>query len=226
MASYSFLDLAEEVLISAESPLTYQEIWDTAKKGGLTEKIGSKGKTPWQTLGAQLYVEVRDSEVSRFVKVGKRPARFFLKSREGALSKEAIEQLDKQQPIKKEKATGFHERDLHPVLTYFLYSNPAFNRGRSIFTKTIYHEKSLKSGYNEWVHPDMVDSICHWMTGDLMSLSSIDFRTTTPCGSFRLKSKRVLQKPTIGNHSSKLSRIHHGLTKDIWWLPILSRMMS
>jgi uncharacterized protein len=149
MASYSFLDLAEEVLNSADSPLTYQEIWHSAKIGGLAEKIGSKGKTPWQTLGAQLYVDSRDNEVSRFIKVGKRPARFFLKNREVCLSREAIEQLDKQEPVKKEKPTGFHERELHPVLTYFAYSNPSFNRGRSIFTKTIYHEKSLKSGYNE-----------------------------------------------------------------------------
>jgi hypothetical protein len=156
MAAYSFLDLAEEVLGSAPNPLTYQEIWQVAKETGLNEKIASNGKTPWQTLGAQLYVEVKDSESSRFIKVGKRPARFFLKSREDSLPKDAIEQLERQQATAKEKKIGFHERDLHPVLTYFAYSNPGFNRGRSIYTKTIFHEKSLKGGYNEWVHPDMV----------------------------------------------------------------------
>ena len=37
-----------------------------------------------------------------------------------------------------------------------MYANPTFNRGRSILTKTIYHEKSQRSGYNEWIHPDIV----------------------------------------------------------------------
>jgi hypothetical protein len=156
MALYSFLDLAAEVLDRATSPLTYQEIWQSAKEQGLIDKISSKGKTPWQTLGAQLYVEVRDNDKSRFVKLGKRPARFFLRSRVGIIPKDAIRKLDTEQAAHKERPAGFHERDLHPVLTYFAYSNPAFNRGRSIFTKTIYHEKSAKAGYSEWVHPDMV----------------------------------------------------------------------
>jgi hypothetical protein len=156
MALYSFLDLAAEVLDRATSPLTYQEIWQSAKEQGLIDKISSKGKTPWQTLGAQLYVEVRDNDKSRFVKLGKRPARFFLRSRVGIIPKDAIHKLDIEQEACKERPAGFHERDLHPVLTYFAYSNPAFNRGRPIFTKTIYHEKSAKAGYSEWVHPDMV----------------------------------------------------------------------
>jgi hypothetical protein len=99
---------------------------------------------------------VRDNEASRFIKVGRGAARFFLKSRESAIPKNAIEQLEQRQTTKKDKPAGCHERDLHPVLTYFVYSNPAFNRGRSIFANAIYHEKSLKSGYNEWAHPGMV----------------------------------------------------------------------
>jgi hypothetical protein len=197
MAAYSFLDLAEELLKSAEIPLTYQEIWQAAKEAGLTAKISSKGKTPWQTLGAQLYVEVRDNEVSRFIKVGKRPARFFLKCREGALPKDAVEQLDKQQSGKKEKQAGFHERDLHPVLTYFVYSNPAFNRGRSIFSKTIYHEKSLKSGYNEWVHPDMVG---FYLPLDDWRPDVIEFNRLSDNNSLRLFSFEIKKSLTKANY--------------------------
>lgn len=151
---------------TAESPLTYQEIWQAAKDAGLTAKISSKGKATWQTLGAKLNVEVRGNELLRFIKVGKRPARFFLKCRESTLPRDAPEQLDKKQAGTKGKPAGFHERDLHPVLTYSVYFNPAFNRGRSIFSKTIYHEKSLMSGYHEWVHPGMVGfclSLDDWM---------------------------------------------------------------
>ncbi len=76
--AYSFLDLALDVLKKAETPLTYQEVWQTGATSGLTAKIASAGKTPWQSLGAQLYVDVRDNASSKFIKVGKRPARFFL----------------------------------------------------------------------------------------------------------------------------------------------------
>jgi len=151
-----YLELACEVLKVAETPLTYQEIWETAKASDLVGKIGTNGKTPWQSLGAQLYVEVRDNPNSKFIKVGKRPARFFLKSREKEISDDAVAKIEKEEIKVTTKTFGFKERDLHPLLAYFSYANPSFNRGRSIYTKTIYHEKSGKSGYSEWVHPDMV----------------------------------------------------------------------
>lgn len=156
MAVYSFLDLANEILKAATQPLTYQEVWQVGKEKGLTDKIRTSGKTPWQSLGAQLYVEVRDNDDSIFMKVGKRPARIFLKSRAAELPPDAVAKIEKEESKKKEKKTEYHERDLHPLLTYFAYANPTFNRGRSIFTKTIYHEKSQRAGYNEWIHPDMV----------------------------------------------------------------------
>ena len=45
---------------------------------------------------------------------------------------------------------------LHPLLAYYVYANPSFSRGKSIFSKTIFHENSRKKGYNEWLHPDIV----------------------------------------------------------------------
>ncbi|MDW7761890.1 MAG: HTH domain-containing protein [Acidobacteriota bacterium] len=156
MPQYSFLDLAYNVLKTATKPLTYQEIWQIGKDSRLSDKIKTSGKTPWRTLGAQLYVEVRDNESSRFMRVGSRPARFFLKERASDLPPDAVTRIEKEESKKPEEKTGFNERDLHPLLTYFAYANPTFNRGRSIYTKTIFHEKSQKSKYNEWIHPDMV----------------------------------------------------------------------
>ena len=52
----SFLDLAIEVLKKAPKPLTYQEVWELGKQLGFATKIKTTGKTPWQSLGAQLYV--------------------------------------------------------------------------------------------------------------------------------------------------------------------------
>jgi len=154
--AYSFLDLAYDVLKQTTKPLTHQEIWEVGKDKGFVDKIKTSGKTPWQTLGAYLYVEVRDNADSRFIKVGKKPARFFLKERQKEVRPDTVAKIEMEEAIKSDKKTAYQERDLHPLLTYFAYANPTFNRGRSIYTKTIYHEKSLKTGYNEWIHPDIV----------------------------------------------------------------------
>ncbi|MBI5327834.1 MAG: hypothetical protein HZB80_06025 [Deltaproteobacteria bacterium] len=153
---YTFLNLAEDILKTSDKPLTYQEIWEKGNEHNLHSKVRISGKTPWQTLGARLYVDVKDNEKSIFVKVGKNPAKFFLKSRIHELPKN-IEQIITREDLKpKKEKDHFDERDLHPLVTYFAYANPSFNRGRNIFTKTIYHEKSKKTGLNEWVHPDLV----------------------------------------------------------------------
>lgn len=154
--AFSFLDLAEEVLRSASSPLTYQQVWEEAKPTGVASKLKTKGKTPWQTLGARLYVDSRDNPDSLFVKVGKRPTRFFLKSRQTELSEALLRKLEVEEAKKPAPAAAYNERDLHPLLTYYVYANPTFSRGRSIHTKTIFHESSRRRGYNEWLHPDIV----------------------------------------------------------------------
>ena len=153
---YTFLDLAEEMLKSASVPLTYQQCWAEAQAKGLTSKVKTKGKTPWQTLGAYLYVDVRDNPDSCFIKVGKRPTRFFLKGREAELSEALLKKVEAEEAKKPAPKTTYGERDLHPLLTYFVYANPTFSRGRSIYTKTIFHESSRRKGYNEWLHPDLV----------------------------------------------------------------------
>ena len=194
--SYSFLELAHEVLKQSTKPLTYQEIWQIGVEKGLTSKIKTTGKTPWQTLGARLYMEVRDNEDSKYIKVGK-PARFFLKARQSELPPDAVAKIEKEEVKKEEKNTGFLERDLHPLLTYFAYTNPFFNRGRSIYTKTIYHEKSTKSGYNEWVHPDMVG---FYLPIDDWRPDVIEFNRLSDNNSLKLFSFELKKSLTKGNY--------------------------
>jgi len=153
---YSLFDFAKEVLEKSDRPLTYQEIWYKGVEMGLYKKLNVTGKTPWQSLGSRLFVDVRDNENSEFIKLGKNPARFFLKSRKDLLPKDIIEKIEISENRPTKEVFSFSERDLHPLLSYFVYANPSFNRGRSVLTKTIYHEKSRKKGYNEWLHPDLV----------------------------------------------------------------------
>jgi len=103
--SYSFLDLARDVLKQAPKPMTYQEIWESAYEKRITSKVGTSGKTPWQSLGARLYIEVRDNPDSDFIKVGNRPARFFLKERQAELSPDTATRIEKEERKKAEKKT-------------------------------------------------------------------------------------------------------------------------
>ncbi len=152
-----FLDFAQLVLEKASTPLSFNEIWEKGVELGVDKKLKTEGKTPWATLGAQLFVDVRNNSESLFIKVGKRPARFFLKSRQSEVQSSNLSQIEIQAEKKQEtEAQEYSERDLHPVLAYFVNRSIKFGRGKSIFSKTIHHEKSRKSGYSEWVYPDMV----------------------------------------------------------------------
>jgi uncharacterized protein len=154
--AYSLFDFAEEILSKSEKPLTYQEIWQKGVEMNLVPKLSLTGITPWASLGARLFVDVRDNPNSRFIKVGKNPARFFLISRRSEIPQDIIQKIETAERKIKTEEASFNERDLHPLLNYFVYANPSFGRGKNIFTKTIYHEVSKKKGYNEWLHPDMV----------------------------------------------------------------------
>ena len=38
-------------------PMSAVQIWDEANALGIAEKVGSKGKTPWRSIQAQLYTD-------------------------------------------------------------------------------------------------------------------------------------------------------------------------
>lgn len=146
----NFLELAEQVIRQANQPLTPNEIWEKAVELGLDQKLNSKGKTPWATLAARLYVDIRDNAQTKFEPIGKRPTKFRLKN----ITQDTIinENSTIVQILKPEK---FTERDLHPLLVKFADTYYHF-RGAKL--KTIFHENSnkTKKGYNKWLHPDLV----------------------------------------------------------------------
>ena len=144
----TFLELTYETLKKAEIPLTTQEIWEYANKFGFIEQLNSNGKTPLKTLEVRLYIDIRDNSESKFYQYSKRPSKFYLKDID--ISKSALKTVEKE----KAEKPNFHERDLHPLLTSFVYSDRHFK----CYTKTIFHEKSKRKtkGANEWLHPDIV----------------------------------------------------------------------
>ncbi len=146
----NFLDLAKQIINRENQPLTANEIWEKAIELGLDKQLNSKGKTPSATLGARLYVEVRDNPNSIIEPVGKRPVRFGLKNT--TYNQTTATPVSISEIIKVEK---FVERDLHPLLVKFA---DTFYHFRGAKLKTIFHENSLKQkkGYNKWIHPDLV----------------------------------------------------------------------
>lgn len=151
--AYSFIDLAKETFKLVKEPLTQKEIWEKANELDIANKVVSSGKTPWATIGARIYIDIRDNKNSEFVQVNKRPAKFYLKELMNN-SNMAIITKDNNLKEKIRSKSNFNERDLHPLLVKFIYSNTHFK----CYSKTIFHENSNKKqkGYNQWLHPDIV----------------------------------------------------------------------
>jgi len=70
----SFKEAASQILKLVNEPLSAQEIIDIALQKGI---LSSEGKTPEATMAAQLYLDIKNNENSRFKKVGK--GKFSLK---------------------------------------------------------------------------------------------------------------------------------------------------
>ena len=51
MSKYTFMNLVLDVLNECHKPLTPEEIWTFAQSRGWDEKLETKGKTPWKTIG-------------------------------------------------------------------------------------------------------------------------------------------------------------------------------
>ena len=142
-----FLNLAKKVLLEEKKPLAYTEIWSIALAKGYEKQLGSLGKTPSDSLGAMLYVDVRDNPDSEFLSIGIRPKRFYLKS---LPSLTAAEEKTIDAPEHLAKKFNYLEKDIHPFLVYYGYNFLHAN------IKTIHHNRSGKTEFGEWVHPDLV----------------------------------------------------------------------
>jgi hypothetical protein len=77
--SLTFLKLAKLVLEVNRCPLSPQEIWDYAIETGLTNRIKTNGKTPWDSVSARIYVDIKDNPDSPFSQYSNKPVKFFLK---------------------------------------------------------------------------------------------------------------------------------------------------
>jgi len=147
MEKLTFKNLAKKVLEEERRPLSAEEIWEIAKEKNYDKDLNSQGKTPWRSIGAQIYVDIKTNPNSPFIKLGSKPVRFFLKNLSTSNDMEELEIDVKEDRPKK---SFFKERDLHKVLTYYAFTY------MNIYVKTIYHEKSSKKRFSQWLFPDLV----------------------------------------------------------------------
>lgn len=146
--SLTFLQLAEKVLAEQNRALSVDEIWQLGLEADYVTQLNSTGKTPIRTLGSKLYQACMPGIQSNFVSVGNRPKRFYIRSMAAPVDTESIE--DQSEESLELKQRPLLEKELHPLMAYF-----AKNEFQA-FCKTINHQKSSKSTFAQWTHPDMV----------------------------------------------------------------------
>ncbi|MGL2603858.1 HrgA protein [Helicobacter pylori] len=141
------IEIIQSVL-EITGPIKVTEVYDKAKelfsKGEIENMFDCGSKTPHWSVRSDIYTALNKGEELPFKKVQEKPALIALKSAAKELG------LNAQKPSVKIA----HERDLHPFLTYMAINN----ENLKCYTKTIFHEESLKSpkGMDRWLYPDMV----------------------------------------------------------------------
>ncbi|WQS36333.1 COG2958 family protein [Helicobacter pylori] len=144
------IEIVQSVL-EITGPIKVTLIYDKAKelfeKGEITNMFDCGGETPHQSVSSYIYTALKKGEELPFLKVQEDPVLIALK---GA----AKEPVLNTQKLSAPSVKIVHERDLHPFLTYMAIHN----ENLKCYTKTIFHEESVKSpkGMDRWLYPDMV----------------------------------------------------------------------
>ncbi|GAA7440592.1 COG2958 family protein [Helicobacter pylori] len=145
------IEIVQSVL-EITGPIEVTEIYDKAKElfeeGKIEKMFDHGGNTPDQSVSAAIYTALKKGEELPFFKVQEKPVSIALKG----TAKEPVLNAEKVSSVP--SAKSMHERELHPFLTYMAFDN----ENLKCYTKTIFHEESLKSpkGMDRWLYPDMV----------------------------------------------------------------------
>ncbi|GAA7213176.1 hypothetical protein HpBGD73_08570 [Helicobacter pylori] len=145
------IEIVQSVLEAIKEPIKVTEIYDKAKElfeeGKIENMFDYGGNTPESSVSASIYTALNKGEELPFYKVQEKPVLIVLKDAAKELVLNALKPSTPSVKIA-------HERDLHPFLTYMAINN----ENLKCYTKTIFHEGSLKSpkGMDRWLYPDMV----------------------------------------------------------------------
>ncbi|EJB56723.1 putative HrgA like protein [Helicobacter pylori Hp H-30] len=149
------IEIVQSVL-EITGPISPTKVYDKAKelfeKGEITNMFDCGGNTPDRSVSAFIYTALNKGEELPFLKAQEKPVLIALKG----VAKEPVLNAEKISAPSAKIAHNkiMHERDLHPFLTYMAIHN----ENLKCYTKTIFHEESVKSpkGMDRWLYPDMV----------------------------------------------------------------------
>ncbi|MGL2706623.1 HrgA protein [Helicobacter pylori] len=149
------IEIIQSVL-EITGPIKVTLVYDKAKelfeKGEIESMFDCGGETPHQSVSSYIYTALNKGEELPFKKVREKPTLIALK---GAMNEPVLNTEKPSAPNAKIVHNKImHERDLHPFLTYMAINN----ENLKCYTKTIFHEESVKSpkGMDRWLYPDMV----------------------------------------------------------------------
>ncbi|GAA8807478.1 COG2958 family protein [Helicobacter pylori] len=148
------IGIIQSVLEVIKEPIKVTEVYDKAKelfeKGEIENMFDYGGNTPDQSVSAAIYTALNKGEDLPFLKTQEKPVLIALKD----AAKEPVLNALKSSIPGTPGVKIVHERNLHPFLTYMAF----LNENLKCYTKTIFHEGSLKSpkGMDRWLYPDMV----------------------------------------------------------------------
>lgn len=154
-----FLDLAVHAMKIVNRPMTTTQLWDFILINKLHHRLYTfdvqknkfSGKTPSATFATIISQNKHFFEAIPDTK----PKQYILKSQKDILNSQQTKlEVTKNLDQNTHRLAKYHERELHPVLTYFLKSDKYFQA----YSKTIFHEVSPKGakGEDKWLYPDMV----------------------------------------------------------------------
>ncbi len=136
------IEIIQSVL-EITGPIKPTEVYDKAKelfeRGEIANMFDCGGETPHQSVSSYIYTALNKGEELPFLKTQEKPVLIALKgaAKEPVLIAEKISTPNAK--IVHNKI--MHERDLHPFLTYMAINN----ENLKCYTKTIFHEESVKS---------------------------------------------------------------------------------
>lgn len=154
-----FVDLAVHAMKMVNRPMTTTQLWDFILINKLHHRLYTfdvqknkfSGKTPSATFATTISQNKHFFEAIPDTK----PKQYILKSQKDILNSQQTKlEVTKNLDQTTHHLAKYHERELHPVLTYFL----KFDKYFQAYSKTIFHEVSPKGakGEDKWLYPDMV----------------------------------------------------------------------
>ncbi|MDR4920286.1 winged helix-turn-helix domain-containing protein [Bacillus thuringiensis] len=81
MLKVTFIELIYKVLLETKESMTPLEIWKYIESKGYHLLLKSQsGTTPWKTISARIYTDIKGNSESPLMKVNSRPVKFKIKT--------------------------------------------------------------------------------------------------------------------------------------------------